>query len=183
MGHLRRRLRRNLGGVIRLFLTDLIWRRKNLLTLGAVGVGLTQIHAGVGLLLAGSFVASLGALFLGVGGLLAGGLSFFGRTVPGGIGLGLVVFLIVAGPGVVLGVADTAHSTADESLDTLGTQPTETPVNDTTTFADGPSYDDDDRVGGGFRDGDTAADGCGTNDGDPDYNEDNDRDNDGLCDE
>lgn len=181
MGHLRRRLLRNLGGVTRLFLTDLIWRRKNLLTLGGVGVGLTQVHAGVGLLLAGSFVASLGALLLGAVGFLAGGISFFGRPASGGIALALVVVLVVAGPGVVTGVGDAAHDAAGESLEALGPQPTETPVNDTTTFAGPPS--DDDRVGGGFRDGDTADDGCGTNDGDPNYNEDNDRDNDGLCDE
>jgi len=45
---------------------------------------------------------------------------------------------------------------------------------------------DDDRYDGGYGgygDDDTASSGCGTNDGDQSYDEDNDRDNDGLCDE
>lgn len=46
-----------------------------------------------------------------------------------------------------------------------------------------PRQENDFDGGGSYSSGDTASDGCGTNDGDQSYDEDNDRDNDGLCDE
>lgn len=183
MGHLWRRLVRNLGGVTKILLTDLIWRPKNLLTMGGIGVGVVQLYAGIGLLFAGSFITSLFVFLLGLGSFLAGGISFFDRPVSGSIVLGIVLMLMLVGPGVVFGVADTTHDAIADSVGTQGTQHSNSSENNSTTVGDSPSQEDEDSVGSGYRDGDTAADGCGTNDGDPSYNEDNDRDNDGLCDE
>lgn len=180
MGHLLRRLRRNIGGVTVIVLTDLIWRTKNLLALSGVGIGLAQFYSGAGLLLSGSFVASLTAVLLGGGGLLAGAVSFFDRPVAGGVALLMVVAVIVAGPAAAVGAAETTYGAA---VDIVETGDDDVPANNVTAPGDLPSQEDDDDVRVVARGGDTAADGCGTNDGDPDYNEDNDRDNDGLCDE
>jgi len=117
-GRLLRRLRRNAGSVLSVFVRDVLLRGKNLVGLAALAVGLAALAQGVGALLAGALVST--AVFG-----LVGGIALYGATesVLGeplrGTAVVLAGLLLVGGGAHALGVgpADTGTEDADVTLE------------------------------------------------------------------